>query len=184
MNPKKKQKINEGSIVKIELSLKRVSFGRLFPGGRVGVFDSIVPKDKPYPAIEKIIKLPIFLYCVIYDDVITRNKFEVIGFEELTHEDLNKIPPIFTQDTINLNDCIISYYTGEKKKATPHECVGLERSSVWEADGLIRRIEDHFEGRKFFYEELFKPILTKDDVRYMAGPNLKWSFEEEKFYKV
>ncbi|MBX9784361.1 MAG: immunity 26/phosphotriesterase HocA family protein [Chitinophagaceae bacterium] len=184
MKKKKRQRIKEGAIVRIELSEDRLAFGRLFPGGRIGVYDYTSTIEKEYLSIEELIGFPIFLYCVVYDDVITRGMFDIIGFKELTQTEIDKMPPMFMQDIMNIDDCVIFDYNGNEKKVTPQECIGLERASVWEAHGLVKRIEDYYAGKKNFNVELNKPILSKEDPRYMAGPNLKWSFEEEKFYKT
>jgi hypothetical protein len=77
------------------------------------------------------------------------------------------------------------WLTGRERKATPPECISLERSSVWDEKGLIERIEDHYAGKKNFYVEHQRVILSKDDPRYLAPPQaLRWDFEKRKFYRT
>jgi hypothetical protein len=172
----------EGSIVKIEISGSRLVFGRLLPGYRIGIYDLITSEIDSLSSIESVIRAPIFLYCVIYKDVITKGVFQIIGFKELSAIDLEKIPPSFTQDLVNIDECVIFYYDGKEKKANPEDCINLERASIWEAKGLIQRIEDFYAGRRNPYLELDKVILSKNDPRYL-NPNVRWDFKEERFFR-
>ncbi len=179
----KRKLYKQGSIVKIKLPEGRLAFGRLLPGYHIGVYDFIMMQDGELPSIESIISHPVFLYCGIYKDIITKGIFEIIGFKELTQPDLDAIPPSFTQSLGNMDDCEIYYYDGRARKASPEECINLERSSVWEAEGVINRIQSFYSGKKHPNVELQKVILlSKDDPRYL-NPRVRWDFKEEKFYK-
>lgn len=187
MEKKKRQRFKEGSIVKIELSGNRLIFGRLLPGvaSMIGVYDFIVDKNDTIPSIDTIVSKNIFLYCGIYRDIINKGVFEIIGSKEFLETEQTKIPPSFLQDLVNIDDCVIFWPDGRERKATPQECIGLERSSVWEAEGLVQRIEDHYAGRRNFHVELDKVILSKEDPRYMPPPQaLRWDFEKQEFYRT
>lgn len=181
MEKKKRQRIKNGDILKIVLSEKRLIFGRLLPG-RIGIYDFIAKEDKSLPALKDIINHDIFLYTMIYDHVIKNGIFEIIGFTELTQEEINKMPPKFHQSLDNYKNCTIHWFDGRERKATPDECIGLEPSLIWEAEGLIKRIEDYYAGKKNFSVEFHKIILSEDDPRYKKGPDVKWDFEKEVFY--
>jgi hypothetical protein len=114
--------------------------------------------------------------------VITKGIFEIIGFKQLEQKDIDIMPPHFTQDMVNIEDCAIYYEDGRECKATPQECIALEGPLTWEAGSLIDRIQDHYAGKKNPYVELHKVILSKDDPRYL-NPKVRWSFEEGKFYR-
>lgn len=187
MNTSKRQRFKAGSVVKIELSEGRLAFGRLLPGiaSRISIFDFIASNKDEVPSISNITNEPILFYCGVYRDIITKGVFEIIGFKEFTEEEIKMIPPTFTQDMIDIKDCVIFWIDGRERAATPHECIGLERSSVWEADGLKKRIEDHYAGRKNPYVELNKPILSVEDPRYLPPPQaLKWDFKKQKYYRT
>ena len=147
MENQKRQKIKDGAVVKINLSANKLVFGRLMKS-RIAIYDFTVLNSADTPSIETIISKPIFLYCSIYNDVITKRVFEIIGFKELTEEEIENIPPSFMQDMVDINKCTIYYFDGRELKAKPEDCIGLERSSVWEAQGLIERIQDHYSGKK------------------------------------
>jgi hypothetical protein len=184
MEKKKRQRIKDGAVVKINLSENRLIFGRLIVG-RIGIYDFVVPQSEQLPEIEVIISKPTFLYCSVYNDVITKGVFEIIGFKELTKDEIDKIPAKFMQDLVNIDDCVIFWPDGRERRATPQECIDLERSSVWEAEGLVQRIEDHYAGKRNFHVELDKVILSKDDLRYMPPPQaLRWDFEKQEFYRT
>ena len=187
MNPHKKQKFTEGSIIKIELSVDNLAFGRLLPGlaSRICVYDLLSTKDQKLPLIETIVNQPVIFYCGLFRNIIEKGIFEIIGFQELTKEEIDNIPPFFTQDLVNIEDCKIFWADGRERKASPQECVGLERSSVWDEQGIKQRIEDYFNGKKNFHVELDKVILTKSDPRYLPPPQaLRWNFEKQEFYRI
>ena len=179
---KKRQRFKEGSVVKIKLLENRVVFGRILPGFSISVYDSVINSNKAIPSIEEIIINKIILNVCIYKTIITKGIFEIIGFKELTPTEINKIPPKFTQSLGNYQDCVIFYQDGREYKAKPEECIGLERSAVWDEHSLVDRIEDHYKKKKNFYVEYQKVILTADDPRYL-NPNVRWDFKEGKFYK-
>ena len=178
-----KNKIKEGSILQLELSNNEIVFGRVYPDFFIAVYDYKMAKNSNQIDIPMIIQQPILFYCCVYKDVIKKD-FIAIGYKDLSGAEIEAMPPQFMQDKIDINKCWIFDLDGKEKMATPSECLGLERSSVWEAEGLIKRIEDHYGGRKNFTVEFQKPILSKDDPRYLAGPNLMWSEKDEKFYRA
>jgi hypothetical protein len=185
MEKRKRQKFKEGAVVKIVLSHNRIVFGRLLPSFQIGIYDCIYNKDFETSSIMEVYNLKTLFYCTFFKNIITNGLFEIVGFRELTSNELNSIPPSYNQDKVNINDCVIFYYDGRERKATPQECIGLEKSSVWEAASLVERIEDLYAGKKNKYAELFKVILSKDDPRYLPPPNaLRWNFEKQEFYRV
>jgi hypothetical protein len=184
MEKKIKQKIQDGALVKINLQEKKIVFGRLLKN-RIAIYDFIFLDSGEIPNIDLIINNPIIFYCSIYNDVITKGVFEIIGFKELAEEEIEKIPPKFTQDMVDINKCIIYLYDGREFIVNPKDCEGLERSSVWEAEGLVKRIQDHYTGKKNFHVEYQKVILSKNDPRYLPPPNaLRWDFEKGEFYRI
>lgn len=72
---------------------------------------------------------------------------------------LPAIPPFFRQNAMNSYDCTISYVDGTQNKASPLECVGLERSAVWEATHIESRIDDFYAGRPNEFVESSKVKL-------------------------
>lgn len=187
MEKKKKQQFKEGAIVKIQLSKNKTVFGRLLPGlsSMVSVYDFVITENQPHPSLEEIVSKPIIFTCGFFRTIITKGIYEIIGYKELTEAEVKSITPLFTQDLVDIDDCIIFWPQGGERKATPEECVGLERSSVWDEQGIRNRIEDYYQGKKNFHVELDKVILSKDDPRYLPPPQaLRWDFEKEKFYRT
>jgi hypothetical protein len=183
----KRQKYKAGAIVKIELTDKRLVFGRLLPGvmSMINVYDFIGEDDLEKITIEDLVKKPVLFCCGLYRTIITKGIFEIIGNKEFTESEIAGIPPLFKQDIVNIDDCLIFWPTGGERKARPEECIGLEQSSVWSEKGLIERIEDYYSGKKNFNVEHQKVILSKNDPRYMP-PNgmLRWDFEKREFYRT
>lgn len=184
MKKNKRQRIKGGAIIKINLSENKMVFGLLFPNADVGIYDFIVDCANGLPSINEIINKNIFLNIGLYNDVITKGDFEIIGYKELIKEDIEKVPPKFMQNLVNIHDCYIFWNDGSEKKVTPEECIGLERSAVWEAKAVVERIEDHYAGRNNFHVEHQKPILSEKDPRYLAPETLRWDFEKGQFYRT
>jgi len=187
MNKEKRQQYKAGAVVKIVFDKNRLIFGRLFSGvpPMIGVYDFFINENTELPSIDQIVRKPILYYCGLYRSIITNGVFEIIGFKEFKEKEIASIPALFTQDMININDCGIFWADGGERKATPQECIGLERSSVWYAEGIVQRIEDHYAGKKNFYVEHQKVILSKDDPRYLPPPQaLRWDFGKEEFYRT
>lgn len=184
----KKQKYKEGAIIKIDLEkIRKIGFGRLFNGFVIGVYNYTLNNDKPIPTIEKLTNNEFIFYETVYKKVIEKGDFEIIGYQQLTESEIESVPPKFTQDKVNINDCII-YYTADRlpqKKVTPEECIGLEISSVSDSIHLVRRMEDYFSGKKNPSVELNKVILSTDDIRYLPPPmTLKWDYDKQEYYRT
>jgi hypothetical protein len=61
--------------------------------------------------------------------------------------DIPPLPEYFQQDVGDPSDCLIIASDGSERKATPEECVGLERLSAWGPEAIETRLEDHYAGR-------------------------------------
>lgn len=178
------QRFKEGSFVKIEFSKDRIAFGRLIYKYSILAYDYTINVGDIMPQISDIESLDRLFYVGIDKSVITAGDFEIIGFKKLEHSDTQNIPPKFWQDIVDISKCAIYFHDGSERSASPTECIGLEQGAAWSANSIRRRLEDHYDGRKNFTVELFKPILSEKDIRYMPQPKLlKWNFEKEEFYK-
>jgi hypothetical protein len=73
-------------------------------------------------------------------------RWEFIGWREL-EEQFSQTIVQFMQDIGNFRDCTIFDAAGNSRRAEPPECIGLERSAVWEEVGVEQRLLDSFMGR-------------------------------------
>jgi hypothetical protein len=186
MSKEKRQQYRAGAVVKVELSDGRLAFGRLLPGvaSVINIFD-LIETQNSIPSINEIISKPILFYCGLYRNIITKGIFEIIGIKEFNEEEKKTLPAFYKQNLVNINYCLIYLVSGEERKANPQECIGLECSSVWDEQGIVQRIKDHYSGKKNFHVELDKVILSKEDPRYLAPPQaLRWDFAKQEFYRT
>ncbi|MGQ5640794.1 MULTISPECIES: hypothetical protein [unclassified Streptomyces] len=72
---------------------------------------------------------------------------------------LPPIPVFFRQNVLNPADCVIVDADGSETKVAPEECVGLERSAVWSAEHIEKRIADHYAERPNQFVESMKVKL-------------------------
>jgi hypothetical protein len=62
---------------------------------------------------------------------------------EGNYELLDKtLPVFFRQDLLNPQDCVIVDVFGNKKNVKPIECLGLERSAVWDTNHVEDRLRN------------------------------------------
>lgn len=180
---RKSQKLAEGAVLKIDISENRRVFARIISSD-IGLYNFCIKQDEVLPNLNDIVSKDIFHYCSIYDSIIKKGLFQIIGIIPLTQKEIDKIPPKFHQDIGSCN-CKIFWNDGTEREALPEECIGLESAMVCDHDSLIKRIEDYFSGRKNFNIEHSKIILSENDPRYWAvreGKKLKWDFEKREFY--
>ena len=186
MAKSKRQQYKPGAVVEIKLTNGKIAFGRLLPGvaSTMAVYDFIIAQNEDY-SIGGILNKPVLFYCGFYRDIITKGIFKIIGVQEFMEREIEEMPFVFfMQDMVNIDDCVIYGVVKEERKVKPAECIGLERSSVWDEQGIIQRIEDHYAGRRNFHVELDRVILSKDDPRYLPPPKmLVWDFEKQVFYR-
>lgn len=79
-------------------------------------------------------------------------RWESIGWREIeTH--LAQPVVAFTQDIGDFRRCVIFDTAGNERVAQPQECIGLERSAVWEQHHVEERLLDTFMGRPNGYVE-------------------------------
>lgn len=62
-------------------------------------------------------------------------------------DSLINLPPQFIQDALNPDKFFI-VEKGVRRPASKEECRGLERVAVWTPEGIQKRLNDHYAGRK------------------------------------
>jgi hypothetical protein len=179
----KKQKIKSGLVLKIAIGDGFISFAKVLTSTYICIYDfRIKEEDFINFNINDLENKPILLYLTVYKSVIVEGKFPVIGELPVSIEEIHKIPPSFNQDE-NTLECTLYYYEPAIiRKATPEECIGLDKISVYEDFGVIERIKNHFLGKKSPNLEYHKVRLSKEDIRYQY-PNIRWDDERGEFVK-
>ncbi|RYZ25885.1 MAG: hypothetical protein EOO10_17075 [Chitinophagaceae bacterium] len=90
----------------------------------------------------------------IYSSVIPSGRWPRVGKADVKQQ-LKALRLKFIQDPLNLASFeLYDPNTGDIRKATRQECVGLERSSVWAAEHVESRIGDHFAGKENVWVQL------------------------------
>jgi hypothetical protein len=100
--------------------------------------------DTPDADLDRIASKP-NLFKIMFRHMEERS-WELIGWRKL-EEQLSQPIVQFMQDIGNFRDCTIFDTVGNSRRAEPQECVGLERSAVWEEVGVEERLLDTFMGR-------------------------------------
>jgi hypothetical protein len=139
----KKPKHEPGTFVRILLSDASFGYGRLLDDPYVALYDHRTAE--PSTDLDAIEVKPV-LFKVAVRRREGRDQWESIGKRPLQGEVAKPVVQ-FMQDLGNFRDCKIFDTAGMEKDATPDECVGLERASVWESRGVEERLLDTLMGR-------------------------------------
>lgn len=163
-----------GNIFKIPLKEGYFAFGKILNKGQSCVYDLRLTEEEynMITDLKEITNRVVLFHLAFFKDIITRGIYEVIGNEKVTQEEENRIPNKFSQDVFNLLDC--SIFSNEQPsiiKATPEECIDLERMVVYDYMTLIERIEHFYENKP--YEEVEEWKVKIPPKGYQAGEQFK-----------
>jgi len=154
INPIKRQKITEGSILEINIEKQYFVYAQILNKGGYVFFN--------YKTREKLIdlsllkKAPILFVIGVYNDVITKGHWLKVGKIEI-RDDLKIQPMQFIQDVQNQGNFeLYNPNTGEIRKATKEQCFGLECAAVWEANHVEDRIRDYYDSKPNIWVEQLK----------------------------
>lgn len=100
--------------------------------------------QEPSTDLDAIEKKPVLFRQAVR--VLGSDNWEAIGIRKLEGEVTEPVVR-FHQEIGDYRKCTIFDNLGNERAATPEECIGLERSSVWDAHHIEERLLDTFEGR-------------------------------------
>lgn len=149
----KRQRRTVGAIVKIPLENEYHTYARILEYG-LAFYDSRTKEELP---IDKIIAKPVLFVTEVYDIVITKAYWKIIGKKKPIEPHLIELmyKPTFTEDVID-DKIIIHYDDGSEKEATVDEIQGMEGAIIWTHDAMQQRLNDYYAGRKNMYVEAMK----------------------------
>ncbi len=131
-----------GSFLRIPLADGTFSYGRVLKLPHDAYYD--YRTDTPDADLDRIASKPILFKIMVRH--MEERPWEFIGWRELEEQFSQPIVQ-FMQDIGNFRDCTIFDTVGNSRRAEPQECVGLERSAVWEEVGVEQRLLDTFMER-------------------------------------
>jgi hypothetical protein len=135
----KRQQRTIGAIVKIPLGDGRHTYGQILPEADCAIFDARTSMELE---IADIVRRPVLFRVAVYKHAFTRSGWPKVGTAPLREEFAQPVPK-FMQDIIEPTSFSI-YIGGQIRPASRAECVGLERSAVWEPEHVESRIRDHY----------------------------------------
>jgi hypothetical protein len=144
----KKQKRTPGSIVKVPLDNGFHIYARVL-GVDLAFYDLLTREE--IKDLQIIISSPILFITTVNYYAITKGLWTKVG--KVSLEDFPvTIPPQFVQNPLNPDQFFIEE-NGIRRNASKDECQGLERSAVWTPEGIQKRLNDYYKGRKNYYIE-------------------------------
>jgi hypothetical protein len=131
-----------GSFLRVPLADGSFGYGRVLKLPHDAYYD--YRTHTPDSDLERIASKPILFKIMVRH--MEERSWELIGWRKL-EEQFSQPIVHFKQDLGNFRRCTIFDTAGNERSAEPQECVGLERSSVWEELGVEERLLDTFMGR-------------------------------------
>jgi hypothetical protein len=169
---KKKQKLVEGAIARIEYEAGKYTCAQLLVTPWIRVFDAA---GEEIADLATLVSRPVLFRVAVENAAITDGRWPILGQVQLRPED--RTPDRFMQDLFDPSNLrILSSSpdgTWRERPATPAECEGLEAASVWAAEHVERRISDHYAGRTNL-DLLSQRLIRPGDVFTIIldrGPN-------------
>lgn len=137
----KRKKISEGTFVVLKINANNYVFGRLMKMQTLLIYDYLQNVPDLSISITELKDMSPAFYVPIYDYVLKGEILGVIGYQDLTEDDVKKQPPRYWQNIVNSEDCVLVYPNGDEIKTTPDKCVGLEKLGAWGDDNIIERLK-------------------------------------------
>jgi hypothetical protein len=131
-----------GSFVIVPLKDGSYGYGRVREIPLFSFYD--FNTKEPVHDLDRIAARPILFSLLVHKSAL--KKWKAIGNRPL-EENLRRGITRFLQDIVDPSKCVIADEDGNERPATPSECVGLERSAVWEDNHVEDRLLDTFKGR-------------------------------------
>lgn len=154
VNMNRKVSIRErvGDVFVISLQGGKFAYGRVIRAPMYAFYDLESSEILP---IDTIVSAPIAFKLCVMKDAISKARWKILGCVPLTAE-LDKEVLFFKKDHFTGRITIFSNESGTEVNATKEDCIGLERASVWEAEHVEQRLQDHFTGRPNYWVESMK----------------------------
>ena len=139
----KRQQRTVGAFVKVPLEDGYFTYARILKT-KFAFYDFRTKTE--IEDLKEIISKPILFITGVNDYAITKGLWLKVGKLPLDDSILN-LPPQFIQDALNPEKFFI-VENGVRRPASKEECSGLERIAVWTPEGIQKRLNDHYAGRK------------------------------------
>lgn len=153
---KQARTLTPGTVLSIELADGSFGFGELVEPPFVTFYG--IRGTEPMQSVESIISSPQLFTIAVHDEVVASSK--VVGSRDLGSQPQRHIFQ-FVQDLFDPEVCMIFDNLGNERAATPEECIGLERSAVWELRHVRQRLLDELEGRPNTERESQRVVLSR-----------------------
>lgn len=142
-----------GDIVRIDFDGGLHTYGQILAVPYVAVYD--LPTADDVTDMADVVSQPILFIVAVYDRALGPKGWPVVGKAPDGSPDV-PVPEYFMQDRFNPQNCKIIDVDGNMRRVAPHECEGLERAAVWEAEHIAERLRDHYAGRSNVHLESMK----------------------------
>ena len=150
-------RLSPGTFLLVPLEDSTFSYARVLPNPHMAFYDHRT--DEPSHDLDDIESQPVLFKLAVR--LFHEDGWLALGARPLEGE-VSRPVVWFRQDVADYTKCLIADTTGRKRMVTPEECVGIERSAVWDAPNITERLLDHFMDRPCS-EEIHMRVRFSDD---------------------
>ncbi len=141
----KRQRFEPGAVLRVGLDDGTHTFARMLSHSPyVAVYDARRSDDAV--DVEQIVRSPVLFVVAVSAGAYRSGRWQRVGSVPPLAAAV-AIPEFFQQDIFDPQQCQVVDHLGRERTATPEECVGLERSAVWDAEHIEERVRDHYQNR-------------------------------------
>lgn len=144
-----------GDILIVPLNDGNYTYCRVRDYSWISVYE--IKASNELTSLAEILSAPILFSVCVHKSAF--KKWKKVGNIELD-EVLKKLVPSFRQNKIDLNKCSLQDEDGNVKNVTPEECVGVEKSAVWDAIHVEQRAYDELNGFENNLSNKMKVVLS------------------------
>ena len=131
-----------GSVHAVPLAGSVFAFCIALPEADFAFFDHLSHKAE---LPEHLLKTSTLFRVAVHKSAWSRGRWPRVGLLTVPPELLAPVPT-FMRDALKPDEYSI-YLNGTITRATREECLGLERTAVWDPEHVESRLSDHFAGR-------------------------------------
>jgi Immunity protein 26 len=150
----KKQKVKIGALFAIELSDRKIAFGRDV-NREESIFYDYLGSDTSSESIAKAYKADIVFRVAVMKYAVKSGRWKIVDSGHIVDPDLALPRKYFMQDILDGKFSI--YEGGVIVPSTREACFGLERCAVWDPEHVEARLRDHFAGKSNLWIKQLKP---------------------------
>jgi hypothetical protein len=165
-------RFHPGAVLRIGIDLDWHTYGRMAARkGWLAIHDLKTSNADAVADLASIVRAPVLFTILVFARAYSGGRWPKVGHVPVAEHPIT-IPDRFMQNSSRPYDCTL-IHGDEVRKASPAECVGAQPAIVWEATGVEKLLQDHYDGVPTALEQaqLRLPPFDEDLRRFAPSPD-------------